>query len=183
MFVRYKEMEKQWYVIQTLVGFEHRVKAAVERRIRMASCEAMFGEIFLPMERVIDLVRGKKQEVEQRLFPGYLFAQLVLGEKSRELVYSIPRVVGFLGEANVPAVIPEEEVRKIMQRLESGRVTPRPKVLFVVGEKVKVVDGPFREFAGTVEAVNAGRSRVKVALSVFGRPTPVDLDFLQVEAA
>jgi len=178
-----KDMEKQWYVIQTLVGFEHRVKAALERKIRAVGCETMFGEILLPMEKVIDLVKGKKLMVDQRLFPGYLFAHLVLTEKSWDLVLSIHRVVGFLGEANMPTVIPEDQVREIIQRVESGSVAPRPKTLFTVGAKVKVVEGPFRDFIGTVETVNAGRSRVKVALSVFGRPTPVDLDFLQVEAA
>jgi len=178
-----KEMEKQWYVIQTFVGFEHRVKVALERKIRAVGCETMFGEILLPREKVIDLVKGKKLTVDQRLFPGYLFAHLVLTEKSWDLVLSIPRVVGFLGEANMPTVIPEEQVREIIQRVEAGSVAPRPKTLFTVGAKVKVVEGPFRDFIGTVETVNAGRSRVKVALSVFGRPTPVDLDFLQVEAA
>jgi transcriptional antiterminator NusG len=178
-----KEMEKQWYVIQTFVGFEHRVKAALERKIRAVGCEASFGEILLPMEKVIDLVKGKKLTVDQRLFPGYLFAHLVLTEKSWDLVLSIPRVLGFLGEANMPTVIPEEQVRQIIQRVESGSFAPRPKTLLTIGAKVKVVEGPFRDFIGTVETVNAGRSRVKVALSVFGRPTPVDLDFLQVEAA
>lgn len=178
-----KEIKKQWYVIQTFVGFEHRVKTALERKIRSMSCESLFGEILLPMEKVMDLVKGKKLTVDQRLFPGYLFAHLVLNETNWNLVLSIPRVVGFLGEANVPTVVPEEQVREIIQRVESGRVAPRPKTLFTVGAKVKVVEGPFRDFIGTVETVNAGRSRVKVALSVFGRPTPVDLDFLQVEAA
>jgi transcriptional antiterminator NusG len=178
-----KEMNKQWYVIQTYVSFEHRVKAALERKIRTSGDDAIFGEILLPKEKVIDLVRGKKQTVEQRLFPGYLFAHLVLNEKSWNLVHSVPRVIGFLGEANVPMVVPEEEIRQIIERVESGLVKPRPKMLFVVGEKVKVVDGPFRDFTGTVESVNSSHSRVKVALSVFGRPTPVDLDFIQVEAA
>jgi transcriptional antiterminator NusG len=177
------EMQKQWYIIQTYVGFEHRVKAALERKLGTAGDRATFGEILLPKEKVVDLVRGKKQTVEQRLFPGYLFAHLVLNEKNWYLIHSVPKVVGFLGDANVPVVIPEEQVRQIIRRVESGQVKPRPKVLFVVGEQVKVVDGPFRDFTGTVAEVNDGRSRVKVALSVFGRPTPVDLDFIQVEAA
>ncbi len=176
-------MEKQWYVIQTYVGFEHRVKTALQRKIRGAGKADFFGEIFVPTEKVFDLVRGKRQTVELRLFPGYLFTQMTFNEETWSLVRSIPKVLGFLGKANAPAVIPEEEVAKIIQRAEAGMVTPRPKVLFVVGEAVKVVAGPFREFSGTVEAVKPDRSRVRVALKVFGRPTPVEFDFIQVEAA
>jgi transcriptional antiterminator NusG len=176
-------MEKQWYVIRTHVGFERRVKAALERKIREACKEDLFGEIFVPTEKVIDLVRGKRRTVEQRLFPGYLLAQMAFNEETWRQVRSIPKVIGFVGRADTPAVLPEEEVRKIVQRVEAGMASPRPKMLFVVGEKVKVVDGPFREFSGTVEAINPNRSRVRVALSVFGRPTPVELDFVQVEAA
>jgi transcriptional antiterminator NusG len=176
-------MEKQWYVIQTFVGFEHRVKAALKRRIRDTGKHDVFGEIFVPTEKVFELVRGKRETVERRLFPGYLFAQLVLNDETWNQVHSIPRVVGFVGEGASPAAVPEEEVRKILERVEAGMAAPRPNMLFVVGEAVKVVDGPFRDFTGTVESVNANRSRVRVALSVFGRPTPVDLDFIQVEAA
>lgn len=176
-------MQKQWYVIRTYVGYEHRVKTALERKIRQTHGEDLFGEIFVPTEKVIELVRGKRQTVERRLFPGYLFAEMAFNEKAWNKVRSIPKVVEFVGEAGSPAVIPEEEIRKIVQRVEANMPAPRPKMLFVVGEKVKVVDGPFREFTGKVEAVNPNRSRVRVALSVFGRPTPVDLDFIQVEAA
>ncbi len=165
-------MEKQWYVVQTYVGFEQRVKTALQRKIREAGKADYFGEIFVPTEKVFDLVRGKKQVVERRLFPGYLFTQIAFNEESWSLVRSVPKVVGFLGKANRPAVVSEEEVAKIVQRVESGMAAPRPKVLFVVGEAVKVVDGPFREFSGTVEAVNSDRSRVRVALRVFGRLTP-----------
>ncbi len=176
-------MQKQWYVIQTYVGFEHRVKTALERKIREAAKTDLFGEIFVPTEKVFDLVRGKKQTVERRLFPGYVFTQMDFTEEAWSLVRSIPKVVGFLGEGRRPAFVPEEEVAKIVQRVESGMAAPRPKMVFVLGEAVKVVDGPFREFNGTVEAVNSDRSRVRVALRVFGRPTPVELDFCQVEAA
>jgi transcriptional antiterminator NusG len=176
-------MEKQWYVIKTYVGFEHRVKGVLQRKIEQAGKEDLFGEIFVPTEKVVDLVRGKRQTVERRLLPGYLLAQIVFNEETWSLVHSIPKVTGFVGEGNMPSALPEEEVRKIVQRVEAGMGAPRPKVLFVIGEPVRVVDGPFREFTGTVESVNPNRSRVRVALSVFGRPTPVDLDFIQVEAA
>lgn len=176
-------MEKRWYVIKTYVGFEHRVKEMLQRKIQQAGKEDLFGEIFVPTEKLFDLVRGKRQTVERRLFPGYLLAQIAFSEETWSLIRSIPKVTGFVGKGNMPSAIPEEEVRKIVQRVEAGMAAPRPKVMFVIGEKVRVVDGPFREFNGTVEAVNPNRSRVRVALSVFGRPTPVDLDFIQVEAA
>ncbi len=174
-------MEKQWYVIQTYVGFEHRVKAALERKIQMARKNSLFGEILLPKEKVIDLVRGKRQTVERRLFPGYLLAQIAFNEESWNLLRSIPKVIGLLGQGpDAPSIIAEEEVRKIV---ETGMAAPRSRVMLVVGGNVRVVDGPFRDFTGTVESINSNRSRVRVALSVFGRPTPVDLDFIQVEAA
>lgn len=177
-------MQKQWYVIQTYVGFEHRVKTALERKLQETGKNNLFGEILLPTEKVIDRVRGKRQTIERRLFPGYLLAQIALNDESWKLLRSIPKVLGLLGqERNVPSVIPEEEVRKIVQQVEAGMAAPRPRVLFIVGENVRVVDGPFREFTGTVASINSNRSRVRVALSVFGRPTPVDLDFIQVEAA
>jgi transcriptional antiterminator NusG len=176
-------MEKLWYVIQTYVGYEHRVKAALERKIRESGKEDLFGEVLVPTERVVDLVRGKRQTVEQRLFPGYLLVQIVLNEEAWHLVHSVPRLVGFLGEGNTPAVLPEEEVQKIVHQIESGKGTPRLKVLFAIGEKVRVVDGPFRDFTGTVEAVRPDRSRIRLSISVFGRPTPVELDFIQVGAA
>ncbi|MBI4525679.1 MAG: transcription termination/antitermination protein NusG [Deltaproteobacteria bacterium] len=176
-------MEKQWYVIKTYVGFEDRVKALLERKIRETGNRDGFGDILVPTEKIIDRVRGKRQTVERRLFPGYLLVQMIFNDEAWNLVRSVPKVTGFLGQTRTPAVISEEEVAKIIQRVEEGNIAPRPKALFVIGDRVKVVDGPFREFTGTVEAVNPNRSRVRVALSVFGRPTPVDLDFIQVEAA
>ncbi len=174
-------MKKQWYVIQTYVGFEQRVKAALERKIQITGKHNLFGEIILPKEKVMGLVKGKRQTVERRLFPGYLLVQMVFIEESWNLLRSIPKVIGVLGQGpEAPSVIAEEDVRKIV---ETGMAAPRSRVVFVVGGNVRVVDGPFRDFTGTVESINSNRSRVRVALSVFGRPTPVDLDFIQVEAA
>jgi transcriptional antiterminator NusG len=174
-------MEKKWYVIQTYVGFEHRVKAALERKIQSAGKNNLFGEVLVPTEKVNHLVKGKRQTVERRLFPGYVLAQIALSQESWSFLRSIPKVIDLLGqEPGVSSVLSEEEVRKIV---ETGMAAPRSRALFVVGENVRVVDGPFRDFTGTVESMNPSRSRVRVALSVFGRPTPVDLDFVQVEAA
>jgi transcriptional antiterminator NusG len=159
------------------------VRAALQRKIREANKQDIFGEILVPAEKIIDRVRGKRRTVEQRLFPGYLLAQMAFNEEAWNVIRSIPKVSGLLGGANAPVVIPEEEIAKIMERVEAGMAAPRPKALFFVGEKVKVVDGPFRDFTGTVQDVNPERSRARVFISVFGRPTPVELDFLQLEAA
>ncbi len=174
-------MEKQWYAIQTYVGYEHRVKAVLQQKIHAQGLNEAFGEIFVPTEQVIDVVRGKKQIVERRLFPGYLFVQMALNEDTRHLVHSIPKVVGFLGESDT--AIPEAEVQKIRACMAASAATPCPRVTFSIGDKVKVVDGPFRDFVGTVEAVKPEHARVRVAVSVFGRQTPVALDFQQVEGA
>lgn len=177
-------MEKRWYALQTHVGYEHRVKAALQQKIRECGQEDAFGEIVVPTEKVIDLVRGKKQTVERRLFPGYVFVQMAMTEDTWHLVHSVSKVVGFIGESDTaPTPIPDEKIQELLQRVEAGLAAPRPKTLFTVGERVKVVEGPFRDFTGTVESVKPERSRVRVAVSVFGRPTPVELDFLQVEAA
>jgi transcriptional antiterminator NusG len=177
-------MQQQWYAIRTYVGSEHRVATALQRKIREREQEGAFGEIIVPSEKVIDLVRGQKREVERRLFPGYILVQMVLNDTTWHLVHSVPKIVGFIGESDkAPTPVPEDAVNTIRQQVAISHATPRPKAHFVVGEKIKVVDGPFREFTGIVEAVKPERSRVRVAVSVFGRPTPVELDFLQVEGA
>ncbi len=176
-------MEKRWYAIQTYSGYEQRVKTALERKIRERKMEDLFGVILVPAGTVIDLVRGKKKSVERRVFPGYVFAQIALDAQSWLLVHSTPKVVGFVAEGDAPAIIPDSQVEEIIRRVEAGTIVPTPSVLLEVGERVKVIDGPFRDFSGTVQAVRSDRSRVSVAISVFGRPTPVELDFCQVEAA
>lgn len=177
-------MEKQWYALRTHVGYEQRVKAAVQQKVRERGQEAAFGEIVVPTEKVIDLVRGKKQTVERRLFPGYILVEMAFTNETWHLVHSLPKVVGFIGESDTaPTPIPAQKVQEILQQVAAGLAAPRPKTLFTLGERVKVVEGPFRDFTGTVEAVKPERARVRVAVSVFGRPTPVELDFLQVEAA
>lgn len=179
-------MEKQWYTIQTYVGYEHCVRAALQQKLRAQGLDEAFGEILVPSEKVVDVVRGKKQIIERRFFPGYLFVQMALNEDTRHLVHAIPKVVGFIGESDTdttPTPIPETEIQKIRARMEASAATPRPRVTFAIGDKVKVVDGPFRDFVGTVETVKPEHARVRVAVSVFGRQTPVELDFQQVEGA
>jgi transcriptional antiterminator NusG len=177
-------MQKQWYAVRTHVGYEHRVKAALQKKVHEHGKEALFGEMVVPTEKVIDLVRGKKQTVERRLFPGYLFVEMVFNQETWHVAHAIPKVVGFVGEADTaPTPIPIEKIQEVLKQVEAGMAAPRPRQLFIVGERVKIVEGPLRDFTGTIESVKPERSRVRVAVSVFGRPTPVELDFLQVEAA
>ena len=175
-------MDKKWYAIYTQPGYEQRVQAVLRRKVKEARKEAAFGEVMVPTEKVIDRIKGKKQTVERRLFPGYVLVQMALTDETWHFVNSTPRVLGFIGEGNTPTPMSEEEVGEIMRTVESTKSTPRPKARFAVGETVKVVEGPFRDFAGTVQEVRPERSMLRVAISVFGRPTPVDLDFIQVEA-
>lgn len=177
-------MQQQWYAIRTYVGSEQRVANALQRKIHEREQDDAFGEIIVPSEKVIDVVRGQKREVERRLFPGYLLVQMVLTDSTWHVVHSVPKVVGFIGESDrAPTPVPAAAIEKIRQQVAVGHAVPRPKMRFTVGEQIKIVDGPFRDFNGIVESVRPERSRVRVAVSVFGRPTPVELDFLQVEAA
>lgn len=176
-------MEKRWYVIRTSVGQEKGVKARLARKIREKGMEDAFGQILIPTERVMTRVRGKQQVVERTLYPGYLLVEMALNEETWHLVHSVPRVAGFVGEARAPAAVPEREIAEIIKLAEEAKTAVRPRVVLSVGDKVKVIDGPFRDFTGTVEDIKPESSRVRVSLSVFGRPTPVELDILQVEAA
>jgi transcriptional antiterminator NusG len=177
-------MQKQWYAIRTHAGYEQRVATALQRKICEREQDDAFGEIMVPSEKVIDLVRGQKREVERHLFPGYILVQMVLTDSTWHVVHSVPKVGGFIGESDkAPTPVLEAAIATIRQQVAVGHATPRPKVRFTVGEPIKVVDGPFRDFTGIVESVRPERSRVRVAVSVFGRPTPVELDFVQVEAA
>ncbi len=177
-------MAKQWYAIRTHVGYEQRVKTALQQQVRERSQEDAFGEIIVPTEKVLDLVHGKRQTVERRLFPGYILVEMAFNKETWHLVHALPKVIGFIGESDTaPTPIPAVKVQEILQQVEAGMAAPRPKTLFTVGETVRVVEGPLRDFTGTVEAVRPERSRIRVAVSVFGRPTPVELDFIQVAAA
>jgi transcriptional antiterminator NusG len=177
-------MQQQWYAIRTQVGYEQKVASALQRKIHEREQDDAFGEIIVPSEKVIDLVRGQKREVERRLFPGYLLVQMVLNDSTWHVVHSVPKVVGFIGESDTsPTPVPADAIEKIRQQVAVGHAVARPRIRFTVGEQIKIVDGPFQDFNGIVESVRPERSRVRVAVSVFGRPTPVELDFVQVEAA
>lgn len=177
-------MTKQWYAIRTRVGYEQRVKMALQKKIHERGQADAFGQIVVPSEKVFDLVHGKRRTSERRLFPGYILVEMVFSSETWHLIHSLPKVVGFIGESDTaPTPIPVAKVQEILQQVEAGMAAPRPKTLFTVGEKIRVVDGPLRDFTGTVEAVRPERARLRVAVSVFGRSTPVELDFIQVAAA
>jgi transcription termination/antitermination protein NusG len=178
--------DRQWYVVHTYSGYEHKVKASLEERIRGLGNPDLFGEILVPSEKVVELVKGKKKTSSRKFFPGYILVNMRLNNETWHIVKSTPKVTGFLGGATDPDSIPpisEAEVREITHQMEEGAVKPKPKVLFEQGENVKVIDGPFQDFNGVVEEVKPEKGKLRVLISIFGRATPVELDFVQVEKA
>ncbi|WKZ58025.1 MAG: transcription termination/antitermination protein NusG [Bdellovibrionota bacterium] len=171
----------QWFVVHVYSGFEAKVKQSLEERIRMHHMEDSFGEVHVPHETVVELVRGQKKTSSRKFFPGYVLVQMVLNEDTWHLVNETPKVTGFLGDKMSPVPLSEEEVSRIMSQVKEGAAAPRSKANFQQGETVKVVDGPFTDFNGTVEEVKPEKGKVKVLISIFGRATPVELDFIQVE--
>lgn len=175
-------MSKRWYVVHVYSGMEKSVQRALVDRIARAELEDSFGQILVPSEEVVEVKGGKKSITERRIFPGYVLVEMDLTDETWHLVKSTPRVTGFLGgSGNRPAPISDKEVEKILSQMEEGVEKPRPKVLFEVGEMVRVKEGPFADFNGNVEEVNYEKSKVRVSVTIFGRSTPVELDFSQVE--
>lgn len=173
--------EMAWYVVHTYSGYENKAKLALEERVKAAKKEALFGEILVPEENVVELVKGQKRTIKRRFFPGYILVKMVLNEETWHIVKETPKITGFVGDKVKPVPVPESDVQKMTNRIAEGQVKPRPRVSFSEGENVRVVDGPFSNFNGVVEAVNPDKGKVKVLVSIFGRSTPVELDFIQVE--
>ena len=176
-------MEKCWYVIKTHVGYEKRAKEALQREIERKEMQRAIDQILVPTEKISEVVRGRKRITEHCIFPGYILAQLELNEEVWHLVRSIPKIVGFAGTKDSFTKLSKSELQNVLEQVKSGMSVPRHKFSFSVGERIKVVDGPFRDFTGIVEALRPERSRARVTVSVFGRQTPVELDFHQLEAA
>lgn len=175
-------MAKRWYVVHAYSGYEKKVALAMQERIEMHDMHHLFGDILVPTEEVVEMRAGQKRKSERKFFPGYVLVQMELSDDSWHLVKDTPRVMGFIGgKADKPAPITEAEAQAILQRVDDSVDKPRPKTLFEPGEMVRVIDGPFNDFNGVVEEVNYEKSRLQVAVLIFGRSTPVELEFGQVE--
>ena len=177
-------MAKRWYVVHAYSGYEKHVMRSLIERIKLASMEEHFGDVLVPTEDVVEMRNGQKRKSERKFFPGYVLVQMDMSEATWHLVKNTSRVMGFIGgAADKPAPITDKEADAILRRVEAGEDKPRPKTLFEPGEAVRVTEGPFVDFSGVVEEVNYEKSRLHVAVIIFGRSTPVELDFSQVEKA
>ena len=177
-------MSQRWYVLQAYSGFENSVKRSLEERVERAGMQEFFGEVMVPTEEVIEIRGGQKRRSERKFFPGYVLVRMELTDETWHLVKDVPKVLGFIGgSADKPAPISDKEADRILQSVQEGVEKPKPKVLFEAGEVVRVTDGPFNDFNGVVEEVNFEKNRLLVAVQIFGRSTPVELEFGQVEKA
>lgn len=175
-------MSKRWYVVHAYSGYEKHVMRALTERVKLAGMEDKFGEILVPTEEVVEMKNGVKRKSERKFFPGYVLVQMAMDDESWHLVKECPKVMGFIGgKADKPAPISDREAENILNRIRTNVDVPRPKTLFEPGEVVRVVDGPFADFNGVVEEVNYEKSRLRVAVMIFGRSTPVELEFTEVE--
>ena len=175
-------MEKKWYIVNVQTGCEQTAKKAILEKVKSSKMEEFFGEVLIPAENVVELVKGQKQTKSRKFFPGYMFVQMFLNDDTWHLVKTASKVTGFVGGAKTrPPEVPEHEVFRVTQQMAGVAEKPKPKVKFSVGENVTVIDGPFSNFQGTVEEVNEDKAKVKVLVSIFGRPTPVELDYIQVD--
>ena len=175
-------MALRWYVVHAYSGFEAKVKLSLLEHIRINHMEEQFGEILIPTEEVVEMRDGNKRRSERKFFPGYVLVHMEMTDESWHLVKDVPKVMGFIGGTkDKPAPITDKEAQAILNSVQEGTEKPKPKVLYEAGEVVRVTDGPFNDFNGVVEEVDYDKSRLKVAVSIFGRSTPVDLDFSQVE--
>jgi transcription termination/antitermination protein NusG len=175
-------MSMKWYVVHTYSGHENRARLSLLDRIRTHNLTDSFGEILIPTESVLEVKGGQRRTSTRKFYPGYLFVQMELNEKTFHLVKNTPKVTGFLGGTN-PTPVKETEIAQINSAMTEGQTKPKPKIHFEEGDSVRVIDGPFSNFAGTVEEVKAEKQKVRVLVSIFGRATPVELDFGQVEKA
>ena len=177
-------MSKRWYVVHAYSGYEKKVALAIRERVELQNLQDRFGEILVPTEEVVEMRSGQKRTSERMFFPGYVLVNMALDDDTWHLIKETPRVMGFIGgKADKPAPITDKEADLILQRVHDSEEAPRPKTMFEPGEMVRVTDGPFNDFNGTVEEVNYEKSKLRVAVSIFGRSTPVELEFTQVEKA
>lgn len=174
----------RWYVVHAYSGYENQVKRSLLERINRSGMDGQFGQILVPTEEVVEMREGQKRKSDRKFFPGYVLVQMEMNEETWHLVKDVPRVMGFIGgTADRPAPISEREAQAILDRVQQGAEKPRPKILFEPGEVVRITDGPFNDFNGVVEEVDYEKNRLRVAVLIFGRSTPVELEFGQVEKA
>ena len=174
-------VERRWYIVHTYSGFEERVKETLRQRADAMGMEESFGEIRIPTETVVEYRNGKKRETQRKFFPGYILVEMEMSDPAWHVVKNTPKVTGFVGTGKKPTPLTQEEVDQILEQVVTAKEKPKPKYLFDKGEPVKIIDGPFNNFTGVVEEVNLDRSTLKVMVTIFGRQTPVELDFLQAE--
>ncbi len=172
---------KRWYVVQAYSGFEDKVVERLKERITRSGLDARFGEIIVPREDLVELKGGQKVTTQRKFFPGYILVEMDMNDETWHVVKDTPQVSGFLGSGGKPRPMPAREVDALKQQIEEGVERPKPRVMFDIGDAVRVVDGPFASFNGVVEEVMEDKGKLKVSVSIFGRPTPVELDFVQVE--
>ena len=174
-------MAKRWYVVHAYSGYEKHVMRSLIERVKLAGMEDEFGEILVPTEEVVEMRNGQKRKSERKFFPGYVLVKMELNDETWHLVRNTAKVTGFLGAGGKPTPIPDAEAERVLHQMQEGIEHPRPLVTFLSGDQVRVTDGPFSSFNGTVEEVDEGKGRLKVAVSIFGRATPVELEYSQVE--
>jgi transcriptional antiterminator NusG len=174
-------MAMRWYIVHAYSNFERKVAESIKERAAAAGLSDLFEQVLVPMEEVVEMRRGRKVSSERKFFPGYVLVKMELNDQTYHLIKATPKVTGFLGTENKPIPITEEEAGRILQQVQEGVERPKPSVTFEIGEQVRVADGPFASFNGLVEEVDEERARLKVAVSIFGRATPVELEYAQVE--
>jgi len=170
----------KWYIVHVYSGFENKVKAALEERIASSGHADKFDEVVVPTEEVVELVKGKRRTSSRKFYPGYILVRMLLDDETWHIVNDTAKVTGFLGGRDKPTPLSDEEAERILNRMEAGKTKPQPKYYFDAGDEIRVIDGPFTNFNGTVEDVNPEKGKIKVLVSIFGRATPVELDFVQV---
>lgn len=175
-------MAFRWYVVHTYSGFENKVKISLQERIDSAGMQSYFTDILVPQEDVVELVGGEKKTSKRKFFPGYVLVRMDLNDETWHIVKNTPKVTGFIGSKDKPTPIPDEDVEVLRARIEEGTLKPKPKFKFDVGDHVRIIDGPFTNFDGVVDEVKPEKGKLRVIVSIFGRSTPVELDFIQVIA-
>ncbi len=173
-------MALKWYIVHVYSGFESKVKLSLEERISSSLHPEKFGEVVVPTEQIVELVKGKRRTSTRKFYPGYILVRMELDDETWHIVNDTAKVSGFLGGREKPTPLTDEEAQKILSRMEDGKLKPKPKYYFEPGDEIRVIDGPFTNFNGTVDEVNAEKGKIRVLVSIFGRSTPVELDFVQV---